>query len=277
MILDGHGSHLTPQFDQICEENDIIPICIPSHLSHLLQPLNIRCFVVLKRSYGRLIESQTRLGYNHIDKLDFLESYIQARQEAFKTDIIQSSFASAGLVPINAERVLSKLNISLKTLTPLASRPSSRSSVFTPKTPYTAKQLAKQASLIKRLLRQRLTTPGSPTNRALDQLIKGCHLALQSGILLAEENRVLHKFNEKKRQKRTRSNRQIERQEGLSVAEFIQQEALPVVRTESIQLDQSEHAQQPTERAGPTTKRVFRCSGCNNLGHRINKCPSNLV
>lgn len=276
LILDGHGSHLTPQFDQICEENDIMPICMPSHSSHLLQPLDIRCFAVLKRLYSRLIESQTRLGHNHIDKLDFLESYILARQEAFKTDIIQSSFASAGLVPINAERVLSKLNISL-TPTPPASRPSSRSSVFTPKTPYTAKQLAKQASLIKRLLRQRSTTPGSPTNRVLDQLIKGCHLALQSGILLAEENRVLRKFNEKKRQKRTRSNRQIERQEGLTVAEFIQQESLPVVPTESIQPDQSEHAQQPTVHAGPTTKRVFRCSGCNNLGHRINKCPSNLV
>jgi hypothetical protein len=88
---------------------------------------------------------------------------------------------------------------------------------------------------------------------------------------------VLRKFNEKKRQKRTRSNRQIERQEGLSVAEFIQQESLPVVPTESIYSGQSEHAQQPTEHAGPITKRVFRCSGCNNLGHRINKYPSKLI
>jgi hypothetical protein len=26
LILDGHGSHLTPQFDRICAENDIIPL-----------------------------------------------------------------------------------------------------------------------------------------------------------------------------------------------------------------------------------------------------------
>ena len=36
LILDGHGSHLTPRFDEICEENKIIPICMPPHSSHLL-------------------------------------------------------------------------------------------------------------------------------------------------------------------------------------------------------------------------------------------------
>ncbi|KAJ5798980.1 uncharacterized protein N7503_006485 [Penicillium pulvis] len=134
LILDGHGSHLTPRFDQNCKENNIIPICMPAQSSHLLQPLDIGCFAMLKRSY------YPRLGYNHINKRDFLESYPQARH-----------FAAAGLVPINAERVLSKLNISLCEPTPPASRPSSRSSIFTPKTPHTAKQLAKQASSIKRL------------------------------------------------------------------------------------------------------------------------------
>ena len=69
--LDSHGSHLTPQLDQVCEENNIISICMPSHSSHLLQPLNVGCFAPLKRSYGRLVENQMRLGINHIDKIDF--------------------------------------------------------------------------------------------------------------------------------------------------------------------------------------------------------------
>jgi hypothetical protein len=34
LILDGHGSHLTPQFDRICAENNIIPLCMPAHSSH---------------------------------------------------------------------------------------------------------------------------------------------------------------------------------------------------------------------------------------------------
>ena len=143
LVLDSHGSYLTPQFDRICTENKIIPLCIPAHSSHLLQPLDVGCFTVLKRAYGRLVENQVRLGYNHIDKLDFLMAYTEARADTFRLETIQNSFAAAGLSPINPERVLSKLNISLYTPTPSNSRPSSRSSVFTPKTPRTAIQLEK--------------------------------------------------------------------------------------------------------------------------------------
>jgi hypothetical protein len=40
LILDGHGSHSGPEFDQFCTENSIIPLYMPPHSSHLLQPLN---------------------------------------------------------------------------------------------------------------------------------------------------------------------------------------------------------------------------------------------
>jgi hypothetical protein len=49
-------SNSTPRFNEICEENKIILICMPPHSSHLLQPLDIGCFAVLKRSYGRSIK-----------------------------------------------------------------------------------------------------------------------------------------------------------------------------------------------------------------------------
>ena len=34
LILDGHDSHLTSQFDEICSQNDIIPICMP-YIHHI--------------------------------------------------------------------------------------------------------------------------------------------------------------------------------------------------------------------------------------------------
>ena len=52
LILDGHGSHATPEFDQYCTEHKIITLCMPPHTSHLLQPLDVGCFSPLKRSYG---------------------------------------------------------------------------------------------------------------------------------------------------------------------------------------------------------------------------------
>ena len=215
LILDGHGSHLTPHFDEICSQNDIIPICMPPHSSHLLQPLDVGCFSPLKRAYGRLVENKARLGFNHIDKFDFLEAYPEARMEAFKADTIKNGFTAAGLVPFNPERVLEQLNIQLKTPTP----PGSQSTNSAPKTLYNPKQLEKQASTIKKLLRERTCSPSTPTKSALGQLIKGCEIAVNSAALLAKENLDLRATNEKRLQKRKRSKKQIARTEGLSVQE----------------------------------------------------------
>ena len=90
---------------------------MPAHSSHILQPLDIGCFSLLKKAYGGLIEQKARMGTNHIDKLDFLEAFPKTRESAFKAETIQNSFAGAGLIPFNSDRVLSQLNIQLKTPT----------------------------------------------------------------------------------------------------------------------------------------------------------------
>jgi hypothetical protein len=215
LILDGHGCHLTPKFDEICEKNDNIPICMPAHSSHLLQPLDVGCFAVLKRSYGRMVETKMRNGINHIDKLDFLEAYPSARIEAFQSDTIKNSFGAAGLVPFCLDRVILKLDIQLRTPTP----PPSRGSDWDPKTPLNYIQLQKQASLIKALLRARPKTPPSPLNSAINQVLKACQITMESAAFLEKEVSDLRAENEKKKKKkkRTRSKRRLTRPEGLSV------------------------------------------------------------
>lgn len=215
LILDGHGSHLTPQFDEICSENNIIAICMPPHSSHLLQPLDVGCFSPLKRAYGHLVEDRMRLGFNHMDKLDFLEAYPKARTMAFKYDTIKNAFAAAGLIPFDPKQVLSQLNVQLKTPTP----PASRSTNSDPKTPYNPKQLEKQVTTVKKLLWHRTQDSSSPAKTALNQLIKGCEMAMSSAALLAKENQDLWASHEKQVQKKTRSNHQIPCTEGLSVQE----------------------------------------------------------
>lgn len=62
------------------------------------------------------MNQKIRVGIDHIDKLDFLAAYQIAHTNAFQTKTIQNSFKAAGLVPLNAESLLSKLNISLRLL-----------------------------------------------------------------------------------------------------------------------------------------------------------------
>ena len=110
LIINGYGSHVTLEFDLFCKEHSIITLCMPPHSSHLLQPLDVGCFSVLKRSYGRQIETLIRNGVHHIDKQDFLEAYCTARIETMNQSNIHSSFAATGLVPYDPDRVLSKLH-----------------------------------------------------------------------------------------------------------------------------------------------------------------------
>jgi hypothetical protein len=91
---------------------------MPPHLSHLLQLLNVSCFSVLKRLYGRLVEQKMSLGINYIDKYEFIPLYQQARTEALNERNIKSGFSATGLVPYDLERVLSVLHALLKTPSP---------------------------------------------------------------------------------------------------------------------------------------------------------------
>ena len=65
-----------------------MPIYMPSHSSHLLQPLDVGCFGPLKKVYCKLIEQKGQLGYNYINKFDFLKAYPAAHKEVFTIENI---------------------------------------------------------------------------------------------------------------------------------------------------------------------------------------------
>lgn len=221
-----------------------------------------------------MVEIKIRNGINHIDKLDFLEAYPTARNKAFKSETIKNSFVAAGLVPFPPDRVLSKLNIHLRTPTPPISRGSESSRNFSPKTPFTEKQLRRQASSIKALLRTGSRSPPSPSDRALNQLIKGCQLALQGAAILAKENSELRAANEKQKQKRTRSSRTIVHEGNLSVQQVRE------LRTEPIEAQITRITRVRAQISGPLqprTRALPKCGACGNQGHRRTACPERAV
>ena len=83
---------------------------MPPHSSHLLQPPDVSCFVVVKRLYGRQIKGLIRTGVSYIQKSGFLLAYTIAHTEALSSTTIRSGFAVTGIHPYDPERVLSNLN-----------------------------------------------------------------------------------------------------------------------------------------------------------------------
>ena len=59
VILSGHESHHSADFETYCKEKNIIALCLPAHTSHLTQPLDIGCFSTLNALMAR---KSTRLS-----------------------------------------------------------------------------------------------------------------------------------------------------------------------------------------------------------------------
>ena len=266
LILDGHGSHVAPEFDLFCKEHSIITLCMPPHSSHLLQPCDVGCFAVLKRSYGRQIEGYMRNGVNHIDKPDFLHAYHTARTEAMTLANVQSSFAATGIVPFDPERVLSKLHTQFKTPTPPSTSHTNNAPTNTQawafETPHDTAQLVLQANAIKR------TALPTPTNRALDQLVKGCQLAMNSAVLLAEENRQLRHENERQKKKRAKKRTFIATGGVLTNQEGIARQHRSQVT--NIVPESRVVAEEVTIK----TRAPRTCSMCKSLLHTARTCPT---
>jgi hypothetical protein len=273
LVLDGHGSHLTPQFDQICTENHIIPVCMPPHSSHLLQPLDVSCFAVLKRQYGQLVEQRMRLGFNHIDKHDFLTAFPTARTMAYKAENIRNGFAATGLVPFNPDRVYQQLDIQIRTPTPPRSQGSnSQSSCF--QTPYNPRQIQHETTAIKALFGQHPTIPISPINQRLDRISKACENAMINLTIVRKKAHDLRTAHEKEKQKRRRSTARIAHEGGLT-----RQEAQDLVQSQNqpsqlVTNDPTGPAQSERVASLPRVRAQFRCSNCNILGHRRNQCTN---
>ena len=131
---------------------------MPPHSSHLLQPLDVGCFSPLKCAYGHQISSLIRDHINHITKLEFLPAFKAAYQQLIIKKNIYTGFQGAGLVPYNPKAVLLKLDVKLRTPTPLAPK----AALWESKTPSNARELKAQTTLIRnRIQRHKSSSPTS--------------------------------------------------------------------------------------------------------------------
>ena len=109
LVLDGHGSHVTPEFQDFCSNHKIQLLCLPRHTSHMLQPLDVAVFSSLKHYFRRVTERRLRAGATRFPKTEFLQTYHQVWLQAITEINVKSGFRKAGLVPFNPENALKRL------------------------------------------------------------------------------------------------------------------------------------------------------------------------
>jgi hypothetical protein len=144
LLLDGHGSHTPIDFMWLCKVNKIHLLYLPAHASHLLQPLDLAPFSVLKTRYRNEIRALSALDdAAPIKKERFVISYNKAREEALTERIIRAGWRAAGLCPFNPSLVLLSSQITGRPVTPPAASQASTISEQVFNTPRSSQALYK--------------------------------------------------------------------------------------------------------------------------------------
>jgi hypothetical protein len=269
LILDGHESHHSLEFQELCKEHNVYKLCMPPHSSHLLQPLDVGCFSPLKRAYSREVETLMRNHINHITKLEFLPAFKAAFDRSFTPVNICSAFRGAGLVPLQPETVLSKLDVTLRTPTPPAAL---TEALWEARTPSNARELEAQSSLIRERVRKHKSSSPASIIEAIDQLKKGAEVMILSAELMKERIASLEKANEAASKRRERKKKRIQKQgvltKGAGEDMLVQCEADQQIAREE---------RQGGERLGLSRQALARCKRCRETGHNSRTCKKETV
>ena len=96
LLIDGHESHFSVEFIEYFWAVDTVPLCLPPHNTHYLQPLDVDCFGPLTKAYKIRLQEKNKTGVVQINKVGFLTCLREARKEAMTGDNIMSAWAATG-------------------------------------------------------------------------------------------------------------------------------------------------------------------------------------
>jgi hypothetical protein len=264
LIIDGHESHQSLEFQNLCEESKIIALCMPPHASHILQPLDVGCFAPLKQAYKKEIRGLADCYINHINKKAFLATFLGVNDKAFSKSNILSSFRATGLVPLDSEVVLSKLEVKPHTPTPPAPGPT----IWQPKTPSNAVEIDSQTTLIIKRIRDHKSSSPKSIIQIVLQVKKGSTLKDHSHTLLEARIAKLKAANNAASKHKKHKRKQIQAGGTLSQAE-----AEEIIRQRDAEAD----AEVESVQAGSSSKRVQRCKACSKAGHNKRTCKKDAA
>lgn len=255
LIMDGHSSHCTEPFERYAREHNIILLWLPSHSSHILQPLDVVVFSSVKRRFRDGVQDLIRNGQNHVTNDDFLRIYAKLQPAALSNNNIESAFRATGILPFNPEEVLAKLGEFNLSTPPPVLLSSSVNSVSN--TPRTVRQVEEQQTAVKLRQHQLNRQSTSPTIERMVKLVKTAKTALQRVSILSEQIKGLQANNAKQVKKRNIKVKYITQRESLTVSEAI---------------GLSQRLQGATPKASISV--IRHCSSCGSPEHNRRTCPA---
>ncbi|RYC77643.1 hypothetical protein BFJ63_vAg19483 [Fusarium oxysporum f. sp. narcissi] len=266
LIVDGHESHHSLEFEEYCQANKIVTLFMPPHSSHLLQPLDVGYFSLLKRAYGREIEHLMRCSITHVSKTEFFPAFYAAFQATMTEKNIMAAFRGAGIIPLDPESVISKLDVQLRTPTP-AEEEAGLSTTWVSKTPKTVLEAEYQSEYLDKRIRRHHSSSPESILEALKSLSKGTKATMHELALLRAEVRDLQQANETLSRRWRAKRRRLQKGGVMTVGEA--REAIDQMNVDGqVEGESSRRGGQ----GGSGRPRERRCGGCGKTGHNARTC-----
>ena len=103
LIMDGHGTHMSIKLIELARSNDVHLLCLPSHTTHVLQPLDVGVFKSFKGNWSKACSKYLA---GRVITSGKLASLIADAWPLSLTPLnIMSGFKKTGIYPINPSEV----------------------------------------------------------------------------------------------------------------------------------------------------------------------------
>jgi hypothetical protein len=144
---------------------------------------DVGCFSVLKQAYGQEIERLIRCSITHVSKTKFFPAFYAAFQATMTERNIREGFRGAGIVPLDPEYIVSKLDVQLRTPTPVEEG-AKYLIPWVSKTPKTVLKAQFQSEYLERRIRRHQSSSPESILEALKPFSKGTKAVMHEMALL---------------------------------------------------------------------------------------------
>ncbi|XP_034034566.1 tigger transposable element-derived protein 6-like [Thalassophryne amazonica] len=105
LIFDGHKSPVSLEVVEAARNQGVILLCLPPHCSHILQPLDVGLFALLKLRFTALVSdgctAETLFGVSKKEFSGVFKETYQVAKEQEGVGVVKEGFRKCGLYPLN--------------------------------------------------------------------------------------------------------------------------------------------------------------------------------
>ena len=106
LIMDGHGTHMSIELIELARSSGVHLLCLPSHTTHVLQPLDVGVFKSFKGNFSKACSKYLAAHPGRVITSDKLASLVAEAWPLSLTPLnILSGFKKTGIYPINPSEV----------------------------------------------------------------------------------------------------------------------------------------------------------------------------